>query len=114
MFNLATIPNIYLAKDNVDFRKSIDGLINIIYYEYNLNPYSNALFIFCNKSRNKLKIIHYDTNGFWLYYKRLDNSRFKWPNLKITKEINFKQVNLLLSGIDMFTSEGFKENNYKM
>jgi transposase len=114
MFNLNTIPNIYLAKDSVDFRKSIDGLVNIIYYEYELDPYSNALFIFCNKARDKLKIIHYDTNGFWLYYKRLDTSRFKWPNLNKTTTINFKQINLLLSGLDMFCDEGFQENHYQV
>jgi transposase len=114
MLNLSTIPNIYLAKDFIDFRKSIDGLVSIIHYEYNLDPFSNALFIFCNKSRNKLKIIHYDLNGFWLYYKRLDDARFLWPKLDKIEEIDFKQLTLLLSGLDLHNNKGFKKNNYQM
>ena len=114
MFNLNTIPNIYLAKDFVDFRKSIDGLVSIVFYEYELDPYSSSLFIFCNKNRNKLKILHYDHNGFWLYYKKLDKSRFKWPQVDKIEEINFQQLNFLLSGIEHNKQIGFKKTNYKM
>lgn len=114
MISFGSVKSIYLANDFVDFRKSIDGLVNIIHYTYQCDPYSSSLFIFCNKARNKLKIIHYDHNGFWLYYKRLDKSTFKWPKLSSLKEINDKELSLLLVGIKPCEKIGFDKTNYKM
>ncbi|WP_221901478.1 IS66 family insertion sequence element accessory protein TnpB, partial [Bathymodiolus platifrons methanotrophic gill symbiont] len=38
-----------------------------------------SVFIFCNRSRDKLKILYWECNGFWLYYRRLGKGKFKWP-----------------------------------
>ncbi|MEH6395859.1 IS66 family insertion sequence element accessory protein TnpB [Pseudoalteromonas sp.] len=72
--------DIYLHRPVVDFRKSINGLANIVVAEMNLNVMSGALFIFCNKSKDKLKILYWDKTGFALWHKRLENNKFKWPN----------------------------------
>jgi transposase len=44
-----------------------------------LDPLSQVWFVFCNKQRDKLKILFWDTNGFWLYYRRLEQGKFQWP-----------------------------------
>ena len=57
-------PNdIYLHSSFVDFRKSINGLLVIIEYELELSPFNDALFIFCNKKQDKLKIVYWDNSG---------------------------------------------------
>ena len=71
---------VYLALGPTDLRNNIDGLLLKIKFQFELDPFNNALFVFCNRSRNKLKILFWDKNGFWLYYRRLDSGTFNWPN----------------------------------
>jgi transposase len=70
-----------MACGATDLRRSITGLSLIVQTELKLNPFDKALFVFCNKQMNKLKILHFD-EGFWLYYYRLEAKRFKWPMTK--------------------------------
>jgi len=62
---------VYLACGATDMRKAIDGLAGMVEQHFKLNPFSRAMFAFCNKDNNKIKILQWDNNGFWLYYKRL-------------------------------------------
>lgn len=71
--------DIYLHLDAVDFRKSINGLVVVVEQQLELSPLSDAMFIFSNKKRDKLKILYWDKTGFALWYKRLEKQRFKWP-----------------------------------
>ena len=64
--------NVYLAPGVTDMGKSIDGLSLMVSEILELDPFSENLFVFCNRERNKLKILHWQTNGFWLYYRRLE------------------------------------------
>ena len=73
------VGSIYLHRDVVDFRKSINGLVLIVEQEMALSPFSDALFVFCNKARDKVKVVYWDRSGFCLWYKRLEKERFKWP-----------------------------------
>ncbi|WP_139336495.1 IS66 family insertion sequence element accessory protein TnpB, partial [Pseudoalteromonas sp. SK20] len=67
---------------------------------------SGALFVFCNKKRDKLKLLYWDKTGFALWYKRLDKHRFKWPKLKRdTMTLNEQQLHWLLSGYDVIGHE---------
>jgi transposase len=70
---------IYLACGGTDMRKSIDGLAALVSHSFDLDLFASSLFVFCNKDRDKLKILHWDHNGFWLYYRRLERGRFRWP-----------------------------------
>ena len=72
--------NVYLAPGVTDMRKSIDGLSLMVSEILELDSFSENLFVFCNRERNKLKILHWQTNGFWLYYRRLEKGRFNWPD----------------------------------
>ena len=58
--------DIYLYMDIVDFRKSINGLIVMVEQEMNLNSFRDALFVFCNKKCDKVKILYWDKTGFAL------------------------------------------------
>ncbi|MCU6791546.1 IS66 family insertion sequence element accessory protein TnpB [Paenibacillus sp. WQ 127069] len=70
---------VYLACGSTDMRKSIDGLAAVVQEQFALDPFSSALFVFCNRRRDKLKILHWDHAGFWLYYRRLERGSFQWP-----------------------------------
>jgi transposase len=76
----AAPPRIYLHRQLVDFRKSINGLSVIVESELELPVMSGALFIFCNRAKDTLKILYWDKTGFALWYKRLKKDKFKWPN----------------------------------
>lgn len=60
-------------------RKSINGLTILVKNSFSLDPFSEALFVFCNKARDRIKILEWDADGFWLYFKRLERGRFRWP-----------------------------------
>lgn len=102
MIGDATSLKVYLAPGVTDMRKSIDGLSLVVSEVLDLDPFSESLFVFCNRGRNKLKILHWQTNGFWLYYRRLEKGRFTWPdhanpNQAIT--LTRRELNWLLDGL---------------
>ena len=77
---LSGVAKIYLVTGYTDMRKSIDGLMGIIRDTYQLDPYSNALFLFCGRRCDRLNASHFDKDGFVLWYKRLDaGGRYQWP-----------------------------------
>ncbi len=94
---------IYLHREAVDFRKSINGLALIVEQEMKLSPMSSALFVFCNKQRNRVKALYWDRTGFCLWYKRLEEDKFKWPLTYRGQTMTLNEVdwNRLLSGYDI-------------
>ena len=92
---------VYLALGSTDMRKAINGLSVLVEQAMGLNPFSGDLFVFCNRRRNIIKILYWDENGFCLWLKRLEEHRFKWPQLADeVLTINRKQLSWLLSGLD--------------
>lgn len=69
---------IYAAIGTIDFRKGIDGLAAICRLQLKEDPFSGTLFLFRNRQRNSIKILVYDSQGFWLCTKRLSCGKFKW------------------------------------
>lgn len=112
---LESFENIYFFRPFIDFRKSINGLSVIVQEQMNLDPFSNYLFVFCNKRRDKLKILYWDKTGFALWYKRLEKNKFPWPK-KLTEErieINIKNFELFLSGINPWELKPHTELKYE-
>jgi transposase len=92
---------IWLYSNPVDFRKQIDGLVILIADQLALNPTSGQLFLFRNRSSNKIKLLWWDRNGFWLCYKRLEEGRLIFPPmLEQTIELTRDQLSWLLSGLN--------------
>lgn len=71
---------IFFSTSPVDMRKSINGLAAIVQNDFDLDLYENALFVFVNRAKDKVKILHWDQDGFILYYKRREKGHFAWPD----------------------------------
>ena len=100
MLNLESIKQVHLAPGATDLRKSIDGLSAIVSAVFELDPFSDRWFAFCNRRRDKLKILRWEHNGFWLYYRRLERGRFQWPQHNDqTLSITRRQFQWLLDGL---------------
>ena len=104
-----TVDHVFLACGFTDMRKSIDGLAAIVQQNFQLDPFSNALFIFCGRRHDRLKALLWRGDGFLLLYKRLDNGRFRWPQkqedvISITEQ----QLRWLLEGLDIYQPNAVK------
>ena len=91
---------VYLACGSHDMRKSINGLSTIVESSFKLDPYDGALFVFCNRGRDRLKILEWDGDGFGLYFKRLERGRFRWPTPgeDDTMSLTGEELSYLLGG----------------
>ena len=100
MYSEQRIDQVYLAAGATDLRKSIDGLSIIVLEKFKLDPFSRNLYVFCNRKRDKLKILEWSSSGFWLHYKRLEKDYFNWPNCSGTHiAINEQSLRWLLDGL---------------
>lgn len=98
---LSGVSKIYVITGRTDMRKSFDGLMAIIRDTYQLDPYANALFLFCGRDHRKLKALHFDKDGFVLYQKRLDgDGRFEWPrNASEARLLTRQEYRWLMEGL---------------
>ena len=92
---------IWLYRRPVDFRKQIDGLMVLVADTLECNPASGQLFVFRNRQADKIKMLYWQDNGFWLLYKRNESGRFIFPPIVDgTMTLSTDQLHWLLSGID--------------
>ena len=104
MLNEAGIEQVYLACGITDLRKSIDGLAVLVKESFELDPFSPSLFVFCNRQRDKIKILQWEINGFWLYYRRLERGKFQWPaksGSSAPLKISRRELRWLLDGLSL-------------
>jgi len=92
---------VFLSCGATDMRKSINGLMSIVQNSFNLNPFDTAVFVFCNRKRDRIKILEWDGDGFWLYFKRLEKGHFRWPVLgdEPTMTLVPEELSVLLGGV---------------
>jgi len=104
MLNLSAFRGIYLYRDHVDFRKSIDGLAAIVSLEMSVDLKEGNLFVFLSRRRDKMKILYFDRTGFALWYKRLEKEKFQWPRKMAESVITLssEKMSMLLEGIDVW------------
>ncbi len=109
------LPKVYLCREFVDFRKGINGLSLMVEQALALNPFDETLFVFCNRQRNKIKILYWERNGFCLWQKRLEKDRFKWPKQIETEVITLsgQELNWLLDGFDIWHNDIHKTLYYQ-
>ena len=70
---------VYIACGYTDLRRGIDGLAAMVQQQFNLDPFTNTLFLFCGRRRDRIKALYWEGNGFVLLYKRLESGSFQWP-----------------------------------
>ena len=104
MFALSSSQRYHLYSHPTDMRKSFDGLSGIVRNELDGNPCSGDVFIFINRPRNKIKLLHWQAIGFTLYYKRLEEGTFELPvyDPKVGSiTLSYAQIVLLVDGLSI-------------
>ena len=100
MIPVNSINRIYLYSDPCDMRKSFDSLCGIIRTELRADPLSGSLFVFCNRRRNMVKLLYWDSDGFAIWYKRLEKGTFSLPVIHGAGGIiERRQLYMLLEGV---------------
>ena len=91
---------VYIALGYTDLRRGIDGLAGIVQGQYELDPFTETLFLFCGRRKDRIKGLLWEGNGFLLLYKRLESGRYQWPNTDDAfREIAPRQYRWLLEGL---------------
>lgn len=103
MLTLPPLVRIYLASGRTDLRKSFDGLSGLVRTALLQDPTSGHLFVFCNRRRDRLKVLYFDGSGLWVFAKRLEKGTFSWPDAGATTRVELRasELTLLLGGLDL-------------
>ena len=107
-------PSILVCTKAVDFRKSIDGLLGVVLSDLSVDPHEN-IFIFYNRSRDKIKILAWHKNGFMLLLKRLEKGRF-FNAVDPTSgllHVTPQQLSWLIAGLNWVTMTAWGELEYR-
>ncbi len=100
--DLSGVSKIYLVCGYTDMRLGIQGLMDIIRNTYHLDPFANAVYLFCGRKASTLKALHFEKTGFVLLYKRLDDGRFQWPrNSTEARSLTRQEFRWLMEGLSV-------------
>lgn len=103
---------VYVACGYTDLRRGIDGLTQIIQGQFQLDPFTNTLFLFCGKRADRIKGLYWDGNGFVLLYKRLEEGRFQWPReADEARAVTPQQYRWLMEGLRIEQPKALKQVN---
>jgi transposase len=110
---IPTHTKVYLALGSTDMRKAMNGLSILVEERLELDPFSGHFFVFCNRRRDRVKILYWDRNGFCLWQKRLEKDRFIWPEVSDdVMEIDHRSLNWLLEGLDLYRVKAHQQLRY--
>ena len=105
MIPLGSATRIFLALGPTDMRQGFEGLADRVRHQFQEDPDSGHLFVFCNRRRNRLKILYADSSGLWLCSKRLYQGAFSWPaaapDLGPKIILSAETLALLLGGVEL-------------
>lgn len=103
--DITVADEIYVICGYTDMRKSIDGLCAVVKDQLNMNPSRpNAIYLFCGRRSDRIKVLLHEREGFVLLYKRLDANvgKYRWPrNRNEVKPITWRQFDWLMSGLEI-------------
>ena len=108
MLTLSTMTKIYAYFPAADMRKGFSGLSGIIRQEFQADPTDGSLFLFINRARDRMKLLHFADGGFWLYYRLLEAGTFE--PLQATDgnscrlQLDATQLSMLLAGVSLAQS----------
>lgn len=100
MIDLTKINDVYVFSGITDFRKGITGLTRLVLEEFDENSVTNNLYVFCNKTKTSLKILHFEEVSIWLYQKRLNIGKFVYPTIENKCRITADELKIIISGLD--------------
>ena len=93
---------VYIACGYTDLRKGIDGLAALVQSQFQLDPFTNTLFLFCGRRCDRIKALYWEGNGFVLLYKRLENGSFQGPrNGEAVRKLTAQQYRWLMEGLQI-------------
>jgi transposase len=103
MIMLPSTVRIFLCTRPTDMRKSFDGLTGLVQECFNQDLLTGHLFLFVNRRRDRIKILHFDRDGLVIWYKRLEAGSFEMPSTTDPDGIELQpaQLAMILSGIDL-------------
>lgn len=107
MLNVTNSMKIYVYTPVADMRKGVDGLSGMVRSELGADPADGSVFVFINRRRDRMKILHFDGGGFWLYYRILEAGTFEdvnGPDGSRCLMIDGTQLTMLLSGVSLIAS----------
>lgn len=91
---------VYIACGYTDLRKGIDSLAYLVKHEFDLDPFSPALFLFCGRRADRFKALYWDENSFLLLYKRFETGSLQWPRTAdAVRLLSQQQYRWLLEGL---------------
>lgn len=103
MLSITSAQRYFIYSDLADMRKGFDSLSGLVRSEFKMNPLSGDVFIFLSRSRDKIKLLQWQSDGFAIYYKRLEKGRFELPekNNESCFKISSQQLMLIMEGIKL-------------
>lgn len=104
MIGLTLPSRMFLSARATDMRKSIDGLCGEVQDYLGCDSLDGSLFIFYNRRRDKLKLLFWERDGYWVLYKRLEAGTFQMPPIEDGMSriaLDGERLHLILSGIDL-------------
>lgn len=112
MFRFDEGLKVYLHREAIDFRVGMNGLATLVEHALGLDPFDQAVYVFRNRRRDRVKILAWNRNGFWLMMKRLEQDRFIWPDVAAVPSLSIEELHWLLDGIDLAVVRKHPERVY--
>ena len=108
--DVSGVSKLYIVTGRTDMRKSIDGLMAIIQHTFQMDPFANAMYLFCGRRCDRIKAIYADKDGMVLLYKRLDNGRYQWPrDSSEVRSLTRQEFRWLMEGLSIEQPAAIKQ-----